>query len=186
MRFTQTELDGVWVIDPDIFPDERGSFSRTFCTDEFARHGLIDSFVQHSVSTSTRRHTLRGLHFQTGRHQEAKVVACVQGAIWDVAVDLRPGSPNFRSWVAVELSALNARRLYIPKGFAHGFLSLAQNSTVEYLISERYAPAAASGARYDDPALAINWPAAPAILSDKDRCWPLLDVQPALSRVAKA
>jgi len=154
--------------------DERGSFARTFCCDEFSKNGLVNTFVQHSVSHSKHRHTLRGMHFQTAPYQEVKVVSCLQGAIWDVALDLRNGSPTFGKWTAEELTAGNGKRLYIPKGFAHGFLSLSNDAVVSYLISERYNPEASSGVSYDDPAFAIQWPARPAVISEKDLSWPRL------------
>ena len=174
MRFTQTELAGAFLIDPCPTGDERGFFARTFCIDEMEHHGLERCFPQHSISRSLTKHTLRGLHFQKHPHREVKVVSCLSGAIWDVAVDLRPRSPTYRRWVAAELSSENLRQFYIPEGFAHGFLSLTDNAVVGYLISARYEPSAAAGARYDDPALAIDWPARPAVLSEKDRNWPLL------------
>lgn len=174
MLFTKTDLDGVWLIEARPAVDERGSFARTFCTDEMERHALQTRFVQHSLSRSTRKHTLRGLHFQHAPHREVKLVSCLKGAIWDVAVDLRPQSPAFGRWTAAELTAENMRQLYIPEGFAHGFLSLTDDVAVGYLISARYDPATAAGIRYDDPAIAIEWPATPAVMSEKDRNWPLL------------
>lgn len=174
MLFTKTDLDGVWLIEARPATDERGSFARTFCTDEMERHALETRFVQHSLSRSTRKHTLRGLHFQHAPHREVKLVSCLKGAIWDVAVDLRPQSPAFGRWTAAELTAENMRQLYIPEGFAHGFLSLTDDVAVGYLISTRYDPATAAGIRYDDPAIAIEWPATPAVMSEKDRNWPLL------------
>lgn len=174
MLFTRTDLDGVWLIEACPVGDERGSFARTFCADEVERHALESRFIQHSLSRSTQKHTLRGLHFQKEPHQEVKLVSCLKGAIWDVAVDLRPQSPTYGRWTAAELSAENMRQFYIPQGFAHGFLSLTEDAAVGYLISTRYAPEAASGARYDDPAFAIDWPAKPAVISDKDKAWPLL------------
>lgn len=174
MLFTKTDLDGVWLIEARPAADERGSFARTFCTDEMERHALQTRFVQHSLSCSTRKHTLRGLHFQHAPHREVKLVSCLKGAIWDVAVDIRPQSPAFGRWTAAELTAENMRQLYIPEGFAHGFLSLTDDVAVGYLISARYDPATAAGIRYDDPAIAIEWPATPAVMSEKDRNWPLL------------
>lgn len=174
MLFTQTDLEGVWLIEPTPVADERGSFARTFCLDEMERHALEGRFVQHSLSRSRMKHTLRGLHFQQEPHGEVKLVSCLQGAIWDVAVDLRPRSPGYLRWTAAELNGQNMRQLYIPRGFAHGFLSLTDDVAVGYLISARYEPTAAHGLRYDDPALGIAWPAMPAVLSEKDRNWPLL------------
>jgi dTDP-4-dehydrorhamnose 3,5-epimerase len=174
MLFTETDLDGVWIVEASPFLDDRGAFARTFCTDEMARNALEETFVQHSLSRSTLKHTLRGLHFQRAPHAEVKLVSCLHGAIWDVAVDLRPQSRNYLRWTAAELTADNMRQLYIPQGFGHGFLSLTDNAVVGYLISTRYEPAAATGVRYDDPAIGIDWPAEPAAISQKDKDWPLL------------
>ena len=176
MLFTQTDLDGVWLIEARPFADERGSFARTFCVDEMERHALESRFVQHSLSRSASKHTLRGLHYQKEPHREVKLVSCLKGAIWDVALDLRPDSPNYRRWTAAELSAENMRQLYIPQGFAHGFLSLTEDAVVAYLISARFDPEASTGVRFDDPAFAIDWPARPSAISDKDRNWQLLAV----------
>jgi dTDP-4-dehydrorhamnose 3,5-epimerase len=175
MRFEQTALKDARVIVPEPIRDDRGFFARSFCVEEFAAHGLETKFVQHSLSFSRRRHTLRGIHFQRPPHAEAKVVSCIQGAIFDVIVDLRPASPTYRRWAAFELTAQNRLQLYVPKGFAHGHQTLADDTTVAYLISEFHAPGAAGGIRYDDPALAIGWPARPSILSDSDRKWPLME-----------
>lgn len=174
MRFQQTKLQGAWIIDPDPSKDERGWFARTFCERQFSERQLETRFVQHSTSLSHRARTLRGLHFQEEPHGEVKIVSCAQGEIFDVIVDMRPGSPTHLQWVAVELSARNGRRLYIPKGFAHGFLTLADNVVVNYLISEYYEPAAARGVPYDDPVLGIEWPCEPEILSQRDLAWPYL------------
>ena len=172
MQFLQTQLSGVWLIEAEPARDHRGFFARTFCTDEFARHGLVASFVQHSISHSSRRGTLRGMHFQIEPHAEVKVVSCLKGGIWDVVIDLRPESPGFGKHLGVELTAENRRQLYIPKGFAHGFITLADDTDVGYLISQFYEPLAARGVRYNDPRFAIAWPLAPAVVSDKDMTWP--------------
>lgn len=174
MQFTQADLEGVWLIACKPLTDERGSFARTFCFDEMDRHRLESRFLQHSLSRSRQKHTLRGLHFQSESHSEVKLVSCLAGAIWDVAVDLRPQSKNYLRWTAAELSAENMHQLYIPKGFAHGFLSLTEDAAVGYLISTRYEPAASRGVRYDDPKIGISWPAQPAVMSEKDRAWPVL------------
>src|SRR6476659_309029 len=145
MRFERTELDGAWLIGLEPASDQRGFFSRTFCTREFAEHGLKTVFVQHSTSYSTKRGTIRGMHFQRDPAAEVKVVNCVRGAIYDVIVDLRRGSPTYRHWQGFELSAENRRRLYIPAGCAHGFQTLTDDAEVEYLISEFYVPDKAAG-----------------------------------------
>lgn len=174
MRFSQTKISGVWLIEPTPLFDDRGSFSRTFCEDEFSAYGLASVFPQHSVSHSLLKHTIRGLHFQTSPHQEDKVVSCRRGAIWDVAVDLRCGSPTFLQWAGCVLSAQNAASFYIPKGFAHGFQTLCDDVMVSYLISTRYSAAHAHGLRYDDEALDIGWPTKPSVISNKDASWPLV------------
>ncbi len=171
MRFTPLPIHGAWVIDPEPLLDARGGFARTFCAREFTAHGLTTEFPQHSQSFNVAKHTLRGMHFQRAPHQEAKLVSCIRGAIYDVCVDLRPDSPSFRLWHGVELSADNLRQFYIPEGCAHGFLTLSADACVNYLISAYYAPDAAAGVRFDDPAFAIDWPAPPAIISEKDRAW---------------
>ncbi|KQT04771.1 dTDP-4-dehydrorhamnose 3,5-epimerase [Rhizobium sp. Leaf453] len=183
MKFTETELPGVWLIEPLVLHDVRGSFSRTFCNQEYRGHGLVDTFVQHSVSQSRHMYTLRGLHFQRHPYEEVKVVTCIQGAIWDVAVDIRKDSPAFGRWVAAELSAENGRRLYIPRGFAHGFLSLSKDAIVSYLISDGYQAKASDGLRYDDPVFGITWPARPCLLSERDAAWSsVADTLPGSSR----
>jgi dTDP-4-dehydrorhamnose 3,5-epimerase len=172
MLFRPTQIDGLWIIDPEQVQDARGSFSRTFCSQEFGARGLSTGFVQQSLSISLLRHTIRGLHFQTLPHQEAKLVSCVRGMIWDVAVDLRPESPTYLRWVGETLSADNGRQLYIPEGFAHGFQSLVDDVAVSYLISAPYSPICSSGIRYDEAALGIDWPAKASVISDRDIAWP--------------
>ena len=176
MRFEPTSLDGVWLVHLDPMRDERGLFARTFCVNEFRAHGLETSFPQHSISCSNRKGTVRGMHFQRAPHGEVKLVRCLSGAIWDVVIDMRPTSPTFRQWRGFELSAENQDQIYIPKGFAHGFQTLSDNAQVNYLISELYAPGAASGVRYDDPAFRVTWPLPVSVISDKDLRWP--DFQP--------
>lgn len=171
MKFIETPLQGLWIVEPVPVRDERGAFMRTFCIDEFGEHGLETRFVQHSHSLNLKKHTLRGLHFQNPPHSEVKLVSCIRGSIWDVAVDIRPGSPTRNEWFAVELTAENQRQLYIPKGFAHGFQTLEDDTLVSYLISEFHAPDAASGMRYDEPAIGIEWPAPPSVISDRDLNW---------------
>ncbi len=176
MRFHQTELPGAWIIDLAPVQDERGFFSRTFCTNELAALGLETNFVQHSMSFSAAKGTLRGMHFQAAPHGEVKIVECVRGAIWDVIVDVRPQSTGFGRWTSVELNAENRRQLYIPKGFAHGFITLTDAVEVRYLMSAFHEPSAARGFRYDDPGFAIVWPAPAIIVSDKDRRWPRFSI----------
>lgn len=172
MQFDQTTLPGAHLIRPDPAHDERGFFARSFCVREFAEHGLETTFVQHSTSYNIKRGTLRGMHFQRPPHGEVKLVRCLSGAIWDVIVDLRPGSASFGCWQGFELTARNRHQLYIPKGFAHGFQTLADDTEVGYLISAFHVPSGACGVRHDDPALAIAWPLPAVALSKRDRSWP--------------
>jgi dTDP-4-dehydrorhamnose 3,5-epimerase len=172
MRFIKTDLPGVWLIHLEPVYDNRGFFARTFCVREFAEHGLLMNFVQHNLSYSEVRGTLRGMHYQAAPHGEVKVVNCAKGAIWDVIMDIRPKSPTFGQWRAFELSAENQYQLYIPQGFAHGFETLTDHTEVHYLMSSFYDPSAANGLRHDDPAFAIPWPLPIAAISNKDRTWP--------------
>lgn len=175
MHFMETELKGAYVIEPVPAIDGRGFFARTFCAREFAERGLADGLAQCSTSFNKQRGTLRGLHYQAAPHEEEKLVRVTMGAVFDVMVDLRPDSPTFRRWFGAVLSAENRRMLYIPKGFAHGFQTLRDNSEVFYQISTYYEPASVRGIRWDDPTLAVGWPeATQAIISERDRALPLL------------
>jgi dTDP-4-dehydrorhamnose 3,5-epimerase len=174
MKFTPAGLAGAMLIDLEPHGDARGWFARTFCVDEFAAAGLETCFVQSSQSHTAAAGTLRGMHFQVAPHAETKLVRCLTGAIWDVIIDLRPESPDYRTWRGFELTAASGRMLYIPAGFAHGFQTLAGDTGVAYQISHRYTPAAASGVRWDDPAFGIAWPLPVAGLSERDAAWPLL------------
>jgi dTDP-4-dehydrorhamnose 3,5-epimerase len=175
MRFTDTRIEGAFIVDVEPYADGRGLFARTFCEREFAAAGLAARFVQCSVSTNYRRGTLRGMHYQHPPAAEIKLVRCTAGAIYDVIVDLRPESPTFRQHLAVTLSARDRRALYIPEMVAHGFQTLDDDTEVFYHISQFYAPDQAAGVRFDDPALAIPWPLPVSVISEKDRSWPLLD-----------
>jgi len=168
MIFHPLDLEGAVLVDAEPREDGRGLFARTFCCEEFAALGLCNRFVQCNTSYNARRGTLRGLHFQAAPHEEIKLVRCTQGTILDVIVDLRPASPSFRRWAAVELSAGNRRALYVPAGFAHGFQTLTDAAEVFYQMSEGYVPGLARGVRWDDPAFAISWPVEPPILSERD------------------
>jgi dTDP-4-dehydrorhamnose 3,5-epimerase len=174
MRFEQTPLSGVWVIDVDRLADERGWFARTFDAAEFAARGLRATVVQCNASFNVRRDTLRGLHYQAEPHGETKIVRCVRGAIFDVAVDLRPDSPTYRQWHGVELSAANQRMFYIPDGLAHGFQTLTDDCELLYMMGTEYVPGAARGVRWDDPAFGIAWPPASGerTISERDRGYP--------------
>jgi dTDP-4-dehydrorhamnose 3,5-epimerase len=175
MKFNPARLHGAWLIEPSPYRDERGSFSRTFCLEAFGKQGLQTLYPQHSVATTALAGTVRGMHFQVPPHAEEKVVRCISGAIVDVIVDLRPESPTYLQWQAFELSAANGHQVYVPKGFAHGCQTIDDNTSVQYLISTPHAPEAASGVRYNDPQLRINWPLAVTVVSDRDLAWPLIE-----------
>ena len=172
MRFTPLPLPGAYVLDLEPLTDERGFFARTFCRDEFRAHGLNPELVQCSVSYNLRGGTLRGMHYQAAPDAEAKLVRCTRGAIYDVLLDLRPNSPTYLQWTAVELTAANRSLAYIPEGLAHGFQTLEDDTEVFYQMSHPYVPGAARGVRWNDPAFAIDWPLAERILSAKDQAYP--------------
>jgi dTDP-4-dehydrorhamnose 3,5-epimerase len=159
--FRETSVAGAFVVEPERIEDERGSFARTFSVEEFASRGLDTRVDQCSTSFNVREGTLRGMHYQVAPHAESKLVRCTRGAIYDVAVDLRPDSATYLSWLGVELSAENGYALFVPEGCAHGFQTLADASEVLYQISTPFVPAAARGVRWDDPAFGIDWPAPP-------------------------
>jgi dTDP-4-dehydrorhamnose 3,5-epimerase len=172
MIFHETSLAGAFLLEMERHEDERGFFARAWCRREFEARGLDPAIAQTSVSFNRLNGTLRGMHFQRPPHDEVKLVRCTRGAIWDVIIDLRPGSPTYRRWESFELSEENRRELYIPKGFAHGFQTLADATEVHYQISEFHSPGAAAGFRHDDPALAISWPLPVSIIAERDRSWP--------------
>lgn len=172
MLFCETSLRGLLRVESATAADARGSFRRIWCADSFAAAGIDFAPVQASLSSNIAKHTLRGMHWQAAPHGEQKLVRCVAGAIWDVAVDLRRESATYLHWHGVELSAANGVALFIPQGFAHGFLTLTEGAVVDYLIDAAHMPQAARGARWSDPAFGIDWPAAPAVISDRDRDWP--------------
>ena len=173
MKFAPPPLGGAYVIELERIEDERGFFARSFCQEEFRKQGLEPAIAQCNVSWNRRRGMLRGLHYQAAPHEEAKVVRCTHGAIWDVIVDLREGSPTRLRWHAQELSADNRLAFYVPEGFAHGFQTLADDSEVLYQMSESYHPDLSRGIRWDDPTIGILWPLADPILSERDRSYPL-------------
>jgi dTDP-4-dehydrorhamnose 3,5-epimerase len=175
VKFTETPLSGAWVIELDVISDERGHFARTYDAAEFAQRGLDPRVVQCNTSFNKRTGTLRGMHYQAEPDGEAKLVRCTRGAIFDVIVDLRPESGTYCDWYGVELTAGNARMLFIPTGLAHGFQTLADDSEVAYQMSHVYVAEQARGVRWDDPAFGIEWPEAPAggrTISEKDREYP--------------
>jgi dTDP-4-dehydrorhamnose 3,5-epimerase len=169
-----TALAGAYLIEPEPHADERGFFARTYGEAEFRDLGLEPCGRQWSVSYNKRRGTLRGMHYQAEPHEETKLVRCVVGAVWDVIVDLRRASPTYGKWTAVELSQSNRLAFYIPRGFAHGFQTLAEDAELLYGISPDYVPEAARGLRWDDPTVAIAWPLPPVNLSPRDAALPLL------------
>jgi dTDP-4-dehydrorhamnose 3,5-epimerase len=174
MRFTETPLAGAWLLELEQYNDERGGFARTFCRDEWLAHGLDPAVAQCSTSLNLRAGTLRGMHYQPEPYAETKLVRCGRGAIQDVIVDLRPGSPTYCRWYTIELSAANARELYIPRGMAHGFQTLQDDSEVLYQMGAPYVAEAQGGVRFDDPAFAIEWPEPPGerIISERDLSHP--------------
>jgi dTDP-4-dehydrorhamnose 3,5-epimerase len=175
MRFVDTTLEGAYTIEMQRLEDERGFFARSFCEEEFAAHGLPGTMSQGSVSFNLRRGTLRGLHFQADPHAEEKLVRCTAGAVFDVIVDLRPGSRTCRGWYGVELTAENRTSVYVPKGFAHGFVTLRDDTEIFYMISVPYVAASGRGVRWNDPAIGIEWPLEPTVISARDAAYPLLE-----------
>jgi len=172
MNFSETSLKGVFLVTLKKIEDDRGYFARGWCRNELADHGIGADFIQLNTAFSHRKGTIRGMHYQEAPHQEAKFVRCTRGAIFDVALDLRPESPTYGQWFGQELSAENGAMLYLPEGCAHGYQTLAPDTEMYYLTNALYAPAAAKGVRYDDPAFGIAWPLPVSIVSDADRKWP--------------
>lgn len=172
MKFTPTPLAGAFLIELEPIADARGAFARTYCEREFAEHGIAFRVVQCSTSVNRGRDTLRGMHYQEGAAAEERLVRCTAGAVYDVIADLRPRSPTRLQWYAAELTAENRRMLFVPKGFAHGFKTLADGAEVFYQMSSAYDAAAARGVRWNDPALGIRWPGGAPILSERDAGYP--------------
>ena len=183
MRYIETRLKGAYIIELEKLEDERGFFARTFCRKEFESHGLNPNFVQCNVSYNKKKGTLRGMHYQAAPYEEAKLVRCTMGGIYDVIIDLRPDSPTYCQWVAVTLHGFNFsthslihpsthKLLYIPEGFAHGFLTLADNTEVFYQMSEFYMPEYAKGVRWNDKAFDIEWPCDIQMISERDGNYP--------------
>jgi dTDP-4-dehydrorhamnose 3,5-epimerase len=177
MIFHETELNGVFIIELETIEDDRGFFACSWAPNEFEQHGLNPRLVQCNVSFNKRRGTLRGMHFQTKPHEEAKLVRCTQGAIYDVAIDLRSNSPTRYRWVGAELTADNHLMLYIPEGFAHGYQTLTDRTEISYQMSEGYHPASAGGVRWDDPAFGIKWPLPVTVIADRDATYPSVDLK---------
>lgn len=175
MKFNQSPLKGAYTIELEKRGDTRGFFARVFCAEEFAAAGLASSFAQINDSLNGKKGTLRGLHYQLAPSMEVKVVRCIGGALFDAIVDLRPQSPTFGKWFGETLSAENRLMMYCPKGFAHGFITLEENTEAFYLASSPYAPQLERGVRFNDPAFNIEWPIEPLEISDKDNAWPDFD-----------
>jgi dTDP-4-dehydrorhamnose 3,5-epimerase len=174
MQFKETGIAGAWVIDPSPHQDDRGRFMRAWCRNEFTDRGIDFSPIQANMAFSRSKGTIRGMHFQASPALEAKLVRCTRGAVFDVVLDLRPGSDSYRKWRGVELSADNGRMLYVPELCAHGCQSLDQQTEIYYMTSAIYTPDAVRGVRFDDPTFAIEWPLPVAAVSDQDRNWPLV------------
>jgi dTDP-4-dehydrorhamnose 3,5-epimerase len=172
MTFTETALAGAFIIDIVALKDDRGFFARTWAADELKTRGLDPTVVQCNVAWNPAKGTLRGMHFQRAPYDEVKIIRCTRGSLFDVIVDLRPESPTFRKWTSVELNANSRRMLYVPKGFAHGYLTLTDDVEAHYHVSAPYTPACADGVAWNDPAFGIEWPFAPTVMSERDRTWP--------------
>jgi dTDP-4-dehydrorhamnose 3,5-epimerase len=172
MRFTKTDIPDVLIVDVEPRADARGSFNRVFCPEEFADAGIDFVSTQVNIARNTHRHTLRGMHHKAPGLEEAKFVRCLRGAIFDVVVDLRPHSATYRRWVGVELDEISMRALYIPEGFTHGYLTLRDDTDVLYQMSRPFSPQGDRGARWNDPAFAIAWPAEPAVINERDATYP--------------
>ena len=173
MIFTETKLPGAYIIDLEPLSDERGFFARTFCQEEFKSHNLNITIAQANISYNKTKGTLRGLHMQLPPSEESKLIKCIRGAIYDVIVDLRKNSATFKQWIGVELNADNHQMLYVPEGFAHGFITLENNTEVIYQMSQFYKPGSEKGFRFNDPAFDITWPMQPIVISERDKNFPL-------------
>jgi dTDP-4-dehydrorhamnose 3,5-epimerase len=177
MKFHASSLKGAYVIEQERRGDDRGFFARAFCADEFRRAGLESQFVQVNDALSAKKGTLRGMHYQVGNAAEVKVVRCIRGALFDMILDLRPESPTFGKSFGAELTAENRLMMYVPRGFAHGLVTLTENTEAFYLVSDYYAPEAERGVRWNDPTFDLQWPAAVTEISAKDSRWPDFDPQ---------
>jgi dTDP-4-dehydrorhamnose 3,5-epimerase len=173
--YRETTLAGAYIIEPERINDDRGYFARVWCKNDLQQHGLKADLAQSNVGFSHRKGTLRGLHFQRTPHAEVKIVRCTRGAMFDVIVDLRPQSSTFRRWFGAELNDENGRMIYVPEGFAQGYITLAENTEMNYHTSQLYNAEAATGVRYNDPAFGIDWPLIPTVVSEQDRNWPLIE-----------
>jgi dTDP-4-dehydrorhamnose 3,5-epimerase len=175
MDVRQTRIEGAYVITMPEFGDERGSFSRFYCSIEMGKLGLVNSFVQINHSSAKQAGTVRGLHYQRGEHAETKVLRCIRGAVFDIIVDLRPASPTYCKWFGTTLSDSNRETIYVPKGCAHGIVTMTEAAEILYLVDTFYAPSAEGGIRYDDPLFKVELPIVPTVVSAKDSAWPDFD-----------
>lgn len=175
MKFVETPIAGAWLIEPEPHEDDRGHFMRAWCRREFENHAIAFTPAQANMAYSRKAGTIRGMHFQSAPAPEAKLVRCTRGSLFDVVVDLRPGSPSYRRWFGARLSADDGRMLFLPEGCAHGCQSMEDSTELHYLTSAMYAPEHAGGVRFDDPAIGVRWPLAVASISEQDRTWPLLE-----------
>jgi dTDP-4-dehydrorhamnose 3,5-epimerase len=170
--FNKTKLNGAYIMEIEKHSDERGFFSRSWCNKELEDHGLNSGLAQANIGFSLKKGTLRGLHYQVHPYEEVKVVRCTMGAIFDVIVDLRPDSPTYKQWISVELNSENRKMIYVPEGFAQGYITLNDNTEICYNTSQFYSPEFARGVRYDDPSFSIKWPIEVAVISKADKSWP--------------
>lgn len=185
MKFTETPLKGAFVIELEERKDDRGAFARTFCMKEFADHGLKPTVAQCNLSYNYKAGTLRGMHYQIPPAVETKLVRCTRGKIYDIIVDIRPGSPTYLQHFGIELTEDNHKALYVPEMFAHGYQALTDMAEVAYQVGEMYTPGCERGVRFNDPAFKLTWPMAPTVMSDKDKAWPAFDSAKHLAEVAK-
>ena len=181
MRIIPTAIEGAFIIESDQVGDERGFFSRFYCSDEMAAAGLSSTFVQINNSVAKDPGTLRGIHYQRDPHAETKFLRCLKGAVFDVMIDLRPKSSSYLQWFGVELNDSNRRTIYVPRGCAHGIVTMEADTEILYLVDAKYAPQAEGGIRYNDPFFNIEWPRTPSIVSPKDAKWPDFEPEAALS-----
>lgn len=172
MKFHKTELEGAYIVELEKLEDNRGFFARTWCQKEFEDHGLVPRVVQANNSFNVKAGTLRGMHYQVSPYEETKLIRCTRGALYDVIVDLRPDSSTYKRWIGIELTEDNYKMLYIPANFAHGFITLEDNTEAIYFVSESYTPGAERGLRWNDPQFNITWPRTVDVISDKDAGWP--------------
>ena len=172
MKFIETKLKGAFVVEIEKLADDRGFFARSSCQKEFEVHGLTARVVQANVSFNFKKGTMRGMHYQIAPHQECKLVRCTRGAVHDVIIDLRPESPTYKQWVGVELTADNYTMFFVPEDFAHGYITLVDNTEITYQVSQFYTPGSEKGIRFNDPTFNIQWPLDVSVISDKDRDWP--------------